>query len=51
MAQPPGFEDSKHLLMVCKLHKSLYGLNQAPRAWNDKFTSFLPKIGLSQLIC
>lgn len=46
MAQPPRFEDSHHPTLVCKLHKSLYGLKQAPRAWNDRFTSFLPTLGI-----
>ncbi|KAM2302248.1 hypothetical protein FF2_032543 [Malus domestica] len=45
MAQPPGFLDSIHNDYVCKLHKSLYGFKQAPRAWNDRFTSFLPTLG------
>ncbi|CAN6724204.1 unnamed protein product [Malus baccata var. baccata] len=45
MAQPPGFVDPHNSLLVCKLHKSLYGLKQAPRAWNDRFTTFLPKLG------
>ena len=46
MAQPPGFIDSVHPQLVCKLHKSLYGLKQALRAWNDRFTTFLPSLGL-----
>ncbi|KAM1079132.1 hypothetical protein ACFX2B_013731 [Malus domestica] len=45
MDQPPGFEDPQNPTLVCQLHKSLYGLKQAPRAWNDRFTSFLPKLG------
>jgi len=32
MSQPPGFEDSLHPHLMCKLRKSLYGLKQAPRA-------------------
>ncbi|KAM2277675.1 hypothetical protein ACFXTI_035949 [Malus domestica] len=45
MEQPPGFLDSTHSDYVCKLHKSLYGFKQAPRAWNERFTSFLPSLG------
>ncbi|MDD0245741.1 reverse transcriptase domain-containing protein, partial [Shigella flexneri] len=47
MTQPSGFvnQDSPHF--VCKLNKSLYGLKQALRAWNERFTNFLPTIGFS----
>ncbi|VVA25644.1 PREDICTED: Retrovirus-related Pol poly from transposon TN, partial [Prunus dulcis] len=45
MSQPPGFEDPSHPYLVCKLLKSLCGLKQAPRAWNDRFTQFLPSLG------
>jgi histone deacetylase 1/2 len=47
MSQPPGFEDLQHPHLVCKLYKSLYGLKQVPRAWNDRFTQFLPSLGFA----
>ncbi|KAL0536082.1 hypothetical protein IC582_025014 [Cucumis melo] len=40
MSPPPSFE-AQFGQQVCKLHKSLYGLKQSPRAWFDRFTTFV----------
>jgi len=32
MEQPKGFMDPQHADIVCKLHKVIYGLKQAPLA-------------------
>lgn len=40
MSQPPGFVDSQNLGYVCKLHRSLYGLKQVPRAWFTRLLDF-----------
>ena len=45
MSQPPGYVDPTHLDHVCKLHKAIYGLKQALRAWFDSFTSELFHMG------
>jgi hypothetical protein len=40
MEQPPGYVQNDFSL-VCRLKKSLYGLNQAPRSWYAKMDIFL----------
>jgi hypothetical protein len=39
--QPAGFVDDTNSDKVLKLRKALYGLRQAPRAWNAKLDSSL----------
>lgn len=47
MSLLPGFEtEFKHI--VCKLEKSQYGLKQLPRAWFDRFTTFVKIQGYTQ---
>ncbi|KAL0550799.1 hypothetical protein IC582_009862 [Cucumis melo] len=47
MSPPPGFE-AQFGQQVCKLQKSLYGLKQSPRAWFDRFTTFVKSQWYSQ---
>lgn len=46
MLQPPGFQDAQNPIHVCKLHRSLYGLKHAPRAWFHRLSTFLTQHGL-----
>uniref|UniRef100_A0A2N9HGK2 Reverse transcriptase Ty1/copia-type domain-containing protein n=1 Tax=Fagus sylvatica TaxID=28930 RepID=A0A2N9HGK2_FAGSY len=46
MEQPQGFIDANHPDYVCRLHKTIYGLNQAPRAW---FTQLSPTVSGSKM--
>ena len=41
MSQPEGFIDPDHPEYVCKLKKSIYGLKQSARCWNQTLDSFL----------
>ncbi|KAJ6964061.1 hypothetical protein NC652_002364 [Populus alba x Populus x berolinensis] len=45
MKEPPGFVDSVLPSHLCRLHKSLYGLKQALRAWYTHLNDFLSSIG------
>lgn len=47
MRQPHGFEEGNR---VCKLNKSIYGLKQASKAWNDRFHEFVSRIGFKRCI-
>ena len=47
MKPPPGYAPSDPSL-VCRLHKSLYGLRQAPRCWFSKLSNALLEYGFVQ---
>jgi hypothetical protein len=46
--QPPGFAIPGNEGKVLRLRKALYGLQQAPRAWNAKLDSTLKGMGFEQ---
>jgi transposase InsO family protein len=46
--QPPGFVKRGEEHKVLKLHKALYGLRQAPRAWNIKLDRTLISLGFEK---
>lgn len=45
MEQPEGYVQPGQEDMVCKLKKSLYGLKQSPRCWNQKFVTSVRSLG------
>ncbi|XP_068340362.1 uncharacterized mitochondrial protein AtMg00810-like [Pyrus communis] len=45
MKLPPGHPQSNNPEMVCKFHKSIYGLKQSPRAWYTKLSHVLERVG------
>jgi hypothetical protein len=46
--QPPGFTITGEEGKVYRLHKALYGLRQAPHAWNTKLDTTPKKMGFQQ---
>ena len=45
---PKGFVDPNNKNMVCRLHKALYDLKQAPRAWYERLHKYFVKIGFER---
>ena len=45
MCHPSGFINPNCTCHVYKLHKSLYSLKQAPRAWFKRFSDYLEELG------
>ena len=48
--RPSGFIIPGKENKVLRLHKALYGLRQAPRAWNAKLDSILKQMGSSRAL-
>ena len=48
MKQPEGYVVKGKESLVCKSHKSIYGLKQSPRCWNSALDDYLKRIGFVQ---
>ena len=51
MWQPPGFEVLGKEDWVMKMQKSIYGMKQAGRIWNQTFHKVIPEWGFEHLQC
>ena len=49
MMQPYGFITEGQEHMVCKSHKSIYGLKQESRSWNKCFDQVIKSFGLIKM--
>lgn len=45
MHEPEGYQQKDKADLVCRLQKSIYGLKQSGKNWNDKLHSALNKMG------
>ena len=50
MTQPIGYINKDTPSHVCKLHKAIYDLKQAPRAWYQELSKFLINFGFTNLV-
>lgn len=48
MRQPPGFMKKGEEQKAYRLNKALYGLRQAPHAWNNHINSLLIRLGFQK---
>lgn len=48
MEQPQGLEVAGQEQKVCRLHKSIYGLKQSPRAWYERLESEMVRWGFTR---
>lgn len=48
MRQPPGFTEEDQENMVCRLNKSIYGLKQSAKVWNEKLHNVLISANMTQ---
>ena len=44
-SQPEGFVNPKNEGKICRLLKSIYGLKQASRSWNQRFDQAVKQFG------
>ena len=48
MEQPPRFAAQGEFGLVCRLHRSLHGLKQSPRAWFGSFNSMVQEFSMTR---
>ena len=51
MEQPECFEVNEKVQFVCKLNKSIYGLPQSGRCWNEYLDATLKKLSMKRSVC
>ena len=49
MRQPAGYVSEEYPDGVCKIKKSIYGLKQSARCWNNAIDTFLKSSGYNQM--